>query len=308
MNAPSPVPSTRPLPLKPKWIAVGLLLLVAYLVLRPWLVERYGWDLPGFTDVQPKAGAKAPVEPSKKSSRGDKNLPVEVPVVPEQGEPVVEEPNADEQVASSDTPPKPEAPPANNPQASANTPSPTVKPQAPAQPSPTTPAKSSSTKPAGQPGPSPTTSQANTSKPKSNSPTAKPPAVAASKPAWKGLNPIGRGKFESPAGLVYDQYRIDHVMEHTRDNTEKPSHGVFDVTTQDEVLALIDEAFDLTKKRGPPQVITDDEGDRTAFTVNLNRKVGRAGGQSGARRRNPSLQKVKIVVEDTRVITAYPTN
>jgi hypothetical protein len=97
-------------------------------------------------------------------------------------------------------------------------------------------------------------------------------------------------------------------MEHTRDNAEKPSHGVFDVTTQDEVLALIDEAFDLTRKRGPPQVVTEEEGDRTAYTVNLNRKVGHAGGQSGARRRKPPLQKVKIVVEETRVITAYPTN
>ena len=54
--------------------------------------------------------------------------------------------------------------------------------------------------------------------------------------------------------------------------------------------------------------MTEDEGDRTAYTVNLNRKVGRAGGQSGARRRNPPLQKVKIVVEESRVITAYPTN
>ena len=129
-----------------------------------------------------------------------------------------------------------------------------------------------------------------------------------SKSEWRALKPIGRGKFESTAGLVYDQYRIDHVMEHSRDNTEKPSHGVFAAGTQDEVLALVDEAYELAQKRGPPQVIIEDEGDRTTYTVNMNRQVGRAGGQSGARRRNPPLKMVKIVLEGTSVITAYPTN
>ena len=59
MNAPNSALPTGPLPLKPKWIAAGVLLLVVYLLLRPWLVERFGLDLPGFTDVQPKTGAHA---------------------------------------------------------------------------------------------------------------------------------------------------------------------------------------------------------------------------------------------------------
>ncbi len=267
MNAPFPAPSTRPLTLQPKWIAAGVLLLVVYLLMRPWLVERFGWDLPGFTDSRPNSGASAPDGPSNKRQKADKNRPVEVPVIPGQGESVVEEQAADKQVATTETNPTDRTQPASER---------TTKPVAP-------------------------------SKPKNNTSSAKPDAEVL-KPGWKGLKSIGRGKLESPAGLIYDQYRIDHVMEHTRDNTDKPSHGVFDVSTQDEVLALIDEAFGLTRKRGPPQVITEDEGDRTAFTVNLNRKIGRAGGQSGARRRNPPLQKVKIVVEDTRVITAFPTN
>ena len=305
MNAQSPAPAARPLPLKPKWIAVGLFLLVTYLLLRPWLVERYGWDLPGFTNVASKSGASTPDKTTSQRPRIEKNRPVEVPVAPEQGEPVIEGEEQDKQVASTHSQPTDNSLPTNAPKATA----PEVAPQPrttsetePDKPA-TSPVAKSSSKPATTPGPT----QANSSKSPTNSPSAKPQA-AAPKPGWKGLKSIGRGKFESPAGLVYDQYRIDHVMEHTEDNTDKPSHGVFDVTTQDEVLAIVDEAFDLTKKRGPPQVVTEDEGDRTAYTVNLNRKVGRAGGQSGARRRNPPLQKIKIVVEDTRVITAFPTN
>lgn len=284
MNSPHSVPATRPLPLKPKWIAAGLFLLVVYLLLRPWLMERYGWDLPGLTDVKPKPGASAPDGSADKQSRGSKNRPVDVPVVLEQEEP---EPHADKPVASSGRRPSSGTATINEPQV------------APSDPA--------TVKPAGKPAAPSATPTVNTSKPKSSASSAKPPATA-SKSEWKGLKSISRGKFESPAGLVYDQYRIDHVMEHTRDNTDKPSHGVFESTTQDEVLSLIDEAFELTKKRGPPQVVTEDEGDRTAYTVNLNRQVGRAGGQSGARRRNPPLQKIKIVVEETRVITAYPTN
>ncbi len=268
MNAPSSVPSARPTPLKPKWVAVGMLLLVVYLLLRPWLIERYGWDLPGLTDAKPRVNV-----PGDTASPRERRYhrPVDVSIVPEQGEPVAEEKDADEQVASHDIQPKPETPSVDKPATPVSTP------------------PASNSKPTNSPAPA---------KPPGGAPPAK----------WSGLKSIGRGKFESPSGLVYDQYRIDHVMEHSRDNTDKPSHGVFTATTQDEVLALIDEAFGLTKKRGPPQVITEDEGDRTAYTVNLNRQIGRAGGQSGARRRNPPLQKIKIVVEEARVITAYPTN
>lgn len=260
-------------------MAVGVVLLVVYLLLRPWLVERYGWDLPGFTDAKSKGAAHAPDESTSRRQRIEKNRPVDVSVTPEQGEDATGTKATDDHVADRQDLPQPP----NDPVAKSA--------DAPTSP----------TGPASQP-------PANHSQPKNTAPAEKPSPAAAPKPVWKGLHSIGRGKFESPAGLIYDQYRINHVMEHTRDNTDKPSHGVFDVTTQDEVLALIDEAFDLTKKRGPPQVVTEDEGDRTAYTVNLNRKVGQAGGQSGARRRNPPLQKVKIVVEDTRVITAFPTN
>jgi len=260
-------------------MAVGIVLLVVYLLLRPWLVERYGWDLPGFTDVKSKGAAYAPDEASSRRQRSDKNRPVDVPVASEPDVNSVKPEETDHQISNRQ----------NLPQASGD-------PVAKSADSPTPP-----TGPASQP-------PANQSKPKNTAPAERPSPAGTPKSAWKGLRSIGRGKFESPAGLVYDQYRIDHVMEHTRDNTDKPSHGVFDATTQDEVLALIDEAFDLARKRGPPQVVTEDEGDRTAYTVNLNRKVGRAGGQNGTRRRNPPLQKVKIVVEETRVITAYPTN
>ncbi len=308
MNAPNPALPTRPLPLKPKWIAAGFLLLVMYLLMRPWLVERFGLDLPGFTDVKPKL--EAPAEDSSKASapQKNKNRPIEVPVIPEQSEPVV----PDESVAQAETPvaaptgkpPRPEnngaaaKPPVQTPpQISKNS----------GQTSSGTLAKSTPKPPVVKPTTPPTIAKNTPSPAKPTRPTPAAPAVEPEKPKLGVLKSIGRNTFESTAGLVYSQYRIDHVMEHARDIPDKPTHGVFD-GTKDEIFALIDEAYELAQKRGPPQVVIQDEGDRTTYTVNLNRKIGRGGGQSGARRRNPPLKMVKIVLEGNEVVTAFPTD
>lgn len=329
MNVPNPALPTRPLPLKPQWIAAGVLLVVLYLLLRPWLVERFGLVLPGFTDVAPKAEVTAPDTTAEARKASDKNRPVDVPVIPEQTETVT-----NDEVATSDSspteptvvpppeatsrstnaprassPPKPDS----NPSVARRDPSTgslQKSPAAQSEPRPGT-AKATPPKPtpppAKTPAPPTVATQNSKPKPKPGTPAGSPPATP-EKSSLGVLKPTGRGRFESTAGLVYDQYRIDHVMEHSHDNTDKPSHGVFDAGTQDEVLALVDEAFQLAQKRGPPDVIIEDEGDRTTYRVNMNRKVGHAGGQSGARRRNPPLKMVKIVLEGDRVITAFPTN
>lgn len=325
MNAPNPSVPTRPLPLKPQWIAAGVLLVVVYLLLRPWLVERYGLALPGFTDVFPQTEVAAPSTTTKTRKAPDKNRPVDVSVIPEQTEPVIDEEVATTDSGSSDpgSVPTLESPPPSTRSPDAPTPQrPDSKPSVAGRDASTGPLKKSSPP---RTNPPPGTAKATTPK---TSQTPVRPSVATQKPKPKTepgfpstnspvtpqkstlgvLKPTGRGRFESTAGLVYDQYRIDHVMEHSHDNTDKPSHGVFEIGTQDEILALVDEAYQLAEKRGPPDVIIADEGDRTTYTVNMNRKVGHAGGQSGARRRNPPLKMVKIVLEGDRVITAFPTN
>ena len=291
-------------------MAALLLLSVVYLLLRPFLVERFGLPLPGFTDVQPKSNTAAPVTPPRGRDR-----PVEVPVIPEQGEPVVEdqavassaeatEPSTSTEPAAPETSNKPSSEPQESTAADSSA-SPTPRRVDPPQ---RTPAKPPITRtpPTAPTKPAPPAVAAQKPPPKPPGPGA--PAAEAGKPKLVVLKPLGRDRFESTAGLVYSKYRIDHVMEHSHDNTDKPSHGVYDVSTQAEVLALVDEAYEMSKKGKPPQVIIEDEGARTTYTVNMNRKIGRAGGQSGARNRNPPLKKVKIVLEGNEVITAYPTN
>ena len=287
------------------------LLLVVYLLLRPWLVERFGLDLPGFTDVKPKVEAPASDPATTAQQKRDNNRPIDVPVIPEQSEPVIEgEPVATETASNEGTPapertvkkptkPKPsvaQTEPVAPRTGTSGTGPQLAPPKTTAKPPLTKPTTSVATKPAQS------ATQTTPSRPTTTTPPAQPP-----QPKLGVLNLVGRDRYESTAGLVYSEYRIEHVMEHSRDHPDKPSHGVFE-GTQDEIFAVIDEAYQLAQKKGPPQVVIEDQGDRTTYTVNLNRKIGHGGGQSGARRRNPPLKMVKIVLEGDEVVTAYPTD
>lgn len=319
MSSPEPTAPKRP-PLQPKWIATILVLGIAYLLLRPFLVERFGWNLPGFTDVtpQPESSGRG-TEGTSKSDQAAKNRPIEVPTIPEQSEPAAD----DADVAESDAGKKPrneksksgsesdsseELPP--KPERQVATPSVADKPKVvsagskPAKPEPPKPSSGTGTANNSKPTATPKT-------PATTPPVAKAPAAQPEKPKLGVLKDIGRGTLESTAGLIYrserSEHRIDHVMQHSRDNATKPVHGVFD-GNREEILALIDEAYMIAQKRGPPQVVTEDQGDRETITVNLNRKIGYMGGENGARRNHPPLKKIKLVLEDRDVITAYPTN
>lgn len=118
------------------------------------------------------------------------------------------------------------------------------------------------------------------------------------------------GVLESKAGLIYRQggaqgHWLDHVMEHATDDLSKPTHGVF-LGSREEILALIDEAWETAQKRGPPDVKIEREGERTVYTVNLKRKIGSLGGQSGKRKNHPALKSLRLVLEERDVITAFP--
>lgn len=133
-------------------------------------------------------------------------------------------------------------------------------------------------------------------------------------PDWGKLKEIRNNVFESTAGLVYrsgsaDGHRLKHVMQHAKDNTSKPIHGVFiGEGDRDIVLALIDEAFEKTKKGGK-DVRKEDEGERLVYTVNMKRQVGFMGGQAGERRGNPECRYIRIVLEnENEVISAFPTD
>jgi hypothetical protein len=128
------------------------------------------------------------------------------------------------------------------------------------------------------------------------------------------LQEVRRRVFVSTAGLTYrpgsaDGHRLDHVMQHSRDEPSKRIHGVFE-GDRDAILATIDEAF-LKANQGGKDVRKTQQNDRTVYTVRMNRRVGFAGGEEGARQGNPECRYVRIVLEIqddvNEVISAYPT-
>jgi hypothetical protein len=124
------------------------------------------------------------------------------------------------------------------------------------------------------------------------------------------LKQIGRDTYETPAGLIYGRgsehgTRIKHVMAHSRDEPNRPGqHGVFDADDQDDVLAIIDEAYE--KAQRGEDVSIEKQNNRTVYEVDLGRRIGFVGGQSGNRRNRPAARHVRIVVEGNRLITAFP--
>ncbi len=124
------------------------------------------------------------------------------------------------------------------------------------------------------------------------------------------LTDSGRGAYRSAAGLRYTRgsqqgHRLAHVMYHAADVPDRVGqHGVFDSDDPAEVVRLIDEAYN--QAQSGERAKTREEGRRTTYTIDLGRRIGYIGGQSGGRKGNPSARHLKLVVEGDRVITAFP--
>lgn len=123
------------------------------------------------------------------------------------------------------------------------------------------------------------------------------------------LTKVSGDTYRTTAGLVYtrgsaDGHRLKHVARHFEDNRSKPVHGVFSGSER-ENFAAIDEAY-LIATTEPRRANKETDRGRTIYKVDLRRKVGYVGGQSGQRKGNPACTGVQLVLEDERVITAYP--
>ena len=119
------------------------------------------------------------------------------------------------------------------------------------------------------------------------------------------------GKKVSPAGLVYARSRIEHVMRHAQDQPGRSgNHGVFDVNSEDDVFRLLDEAYEMIKSKS--REVSKDrqrQGEewKSAYTINMKRRVGFRGGQSGNKAGKPPLSRIKLVLGNgDEVVTAYP--
>lgn len=123
------------------------------------------------------------------------------------------------------------------------------------------------------------------------------------------LDEIGRETFKSPAGLIYGRgseegHRWKHVLRHTKDMPERPIHGVFDAKGE-ELVEVIDEAYQLYLDKSKKAKVREDRG-RTVIEANLGRRVGFVGGGEGAKSKNPSANYIRLVIEEDRVISAFP--
>ncbi len=128
------------------------------------------------------------------------------------------------------------------------------------------------------------------------------------------LDHVENDVFVSPAGLRYTKgsvhgHRLKHLMAHTRDEPNRPGpHGVFDSTDAAEVVKLVDEAFlqALSGKKSRQEI----ERDRTVYAVDMGRRIGYVGGETGQRQGHPVARYLQIVVETDeagpKFITAYP--
>jgi hypothetical protein len=138
------------------------------------------------------------------------------------------------------------------------------------------------------------------------------PEVAAEpeEPALGQLREIRRDVYESTAGLQYrrgsqEGHRLTHLMRHAEDDPDRPVHGVFD-GDRDEILAVIDEAYRLIQARGREVVRSERDEGRMVYTVDLGRRIGFVGGQSGARQRHPEARHLRLILDGVDVITAFP--
>lgn len=106
--------------------------------------------------------------------------------------------------------------------------------------------------------------------------------------------------YVSPAGVRYGadpsarfDSRIDHIMAHTQEDASKRKHSVFLVKTRQDVLALIDEAW---QKRGPPHK-QGKKYVRDIYDIDMGREIGSEGEHT-----------LRLITEadSSDIVTAYP--
>ncbi len=107
-------------------------------------------------------------------------------------------------------------------------------------------------------------------------PLTRSPLAATPFPCPANFTNLGNDVLESRQGLVYmrrtdTEHYIEHVMAHTRPNPGKPLHGVFKVKDQDELLAMIDDAW----ARGGTRVPTN--GSNRVTRVDYDEAIGENG-------------------------------
>lgn len=142
-----------------------------------------------------------------------------------------------------------------------------------------------------------------------------PRTSSGSKPAddetkYRILKPVGKDRYESPAGLIYapgseEGHRLAHIARHLEDQPDRPgSHGVFDGDMAS-FLVAIDDAYKRARGHNKGTKSRVEDG-MTIYEAPFDQAIGYLGGTEGARKKNPKLKKMRLVVRDRNLITAFP--
>jgi hypothetical protein len=182
-----------------------------------------------------------------------------------------------------------------------------------------TPSKPASPKPASPKPAQPKIAQPKIAQPKtaSTKPSGEPaksPATAMSDQQddfkYRILKPLGRDRYESPAGLIYapgseEGHRLSHIARHLEDQPDRPgSHGVFDGDMA-AFLVAIDDAYKRARGHAKGTKSKLEDG-MTIYEAPFDQTIGYLGGTEGARKKNPKLKKLRLVLRDRNLITAFP--
>jgi len=153
--------------------------------------------------------------------------------------------------------------------------------------------------------------------PKSTEPKSTPSSRSSAGPKqsdedykFRILKTIGRDRYESPAGLIYapgseEGHRLAHIARHLEDQPDRPgSHGVFDGDMASFLIA-IDDAYKRARGHAKGTKSRVEDG-MTIIEAPFDQTIGYLGGSEGARKKNPKLKKMRLVVRDRNLITAFP--
>lgn len=255
-----------------KWAVAIIAALIVYVLLQPRLNQWFGWNLPSVASLTGDEPAKA--TPKK---------------------------NTDAKPSSASK--------TNKSQAAADDPD--LEPKSPEtkKPEQKSPDKSKASSEPNNPPPSKSKASSNdTASSKSPSSTAKSKSPPQSVEDY--LKEVGKNRFESPAGLIYkpgseEGHRLKHIERHLSDMPDRPgSHGVFDGSMV-EFLIAIDDTVTRAKRKLKGTSMKEDDG-AMVYEAGFDKPIGFLGGETGKRKKNPKVKKMKVVVRDDAVITAFP--
>jgi len=177
-----------------------------------------------------------------------------------------------------------------------------------------TPAKPASPKSASPKPAQPELASTKAAEPKPSGEPTKSPATAKTEQQddskYRILKPLGRDRYESPAGLIYapgseEGHRLTHIARHLEDQPDRPgSHGVFDGDMA-AFLVAIDDAYKRARGHAKGTKSRLEDG-MTVYEAPFDQTIGYLGGTEGARKKNPKLKKLRLVLRDRNLITAFP--